>query len=177
MFLLPPPPHNQFLPFPCRPNGVRFVAAGATTEFAKRCSPEPGAIVSFKHHGFLVGSQKPKFPTLYRLRTDISWEDVVQNWKDSINRTTGKLNITPSPLLSIAHADSPLTSVAPLRKPVSRLRRKGYWNEQENQRQFFSDIAIEKGLDPLQAESWEKITFNDVLKKRVTIFQYCQVMT
>lgn len=71
-----------------RPNGIRFVASAGTTEFTKRWNPQIGDIVSFKHHGYLHASKKPKFPTLYRLRTDISWEDVVHNWKEQ--------KITPS---------------------------------------------------------------------------------
>jgi hypothetical protein len=68
--------------FVCRPNGIRFTATAGTTEFGKRWNPQPGDIVSFKHHGYLLASKKPKFPTLYRIRTDISWEDVVLNWKE-----------------------------------------------------------------------------------------------
>ena len=72
-----------------RPNGVRFTAAAGTSEFTKRWNPSPGDIVSFKHHGFLLLSKKPKFPTLYRIRQDLSWEDVVQNWKTQKTRPTG----------------------------------------------------------------------------------------
>jgi len=45
-------------------------------------------IVSFKHHGFLMASRKPKFPSLYRVRSDMTWQDVVANWKE------GKINAT-----------------------------------------------------------------------------------
>lgn len=65
-----------------RPNGIQFVAAAGTTEFAKRVQIQPGDIVSFKHHGYLLGSKKPKFPALYRKRTDLVWQDVVNNWKE-----------------------------------------------------------------------------------------------
>ena len=65
-----------------RPNGVRFLAAPGSTEFTKRWNPQPGDLVSFKHHGFLLKSKKPKLPTLYRVRTDVQWEDVVKSWKD-----------------------------------------------------------------------------------------------
>lgn len=64
-----------------RPNGVRFTAPAGTTEFSKRWHPQPGDVVSFKHRGFLLTSQKPKLPTVYRIRTDITWEDVVRNHK------------------------------------------------------------------------------------------------
>lgn len=59
-------------------------------------------------------------------------------------------------------------TVQPIRRPPSSLRPKGYWKEQQNQRQFFIDIAAEKGVDPVRPESWERITSKDILKKRVT---------
>jgi len=73
-----------------RPNGVRFSAPAGTTEFANRWQPQPGDVVSFKHRGFLHASQKPKLPTLYRLRHDLSWEDVCRNWKDHKRSSTSQ---------------------------------------------------------------------------------------
>ena len=72
-----------------RPNGVRFLASAGTTEFAKR-TLQGGEIVTFKHHGFLQASKKPKFPTLYRTRTDLSWEDIVNNWREQKPPRNGK---------------------------------------------------------------------------------------
>jgi signal peptidase I len=66
-----------------RPNGVTFTAPAGTGEFLKRWNPLPGDIVSFKHRGYLSGTKRPKLPTLYRLRTDLTWEDVVNNWKEN----------------------------------------------------------------------------------------------
>lgn len=63
-----------------RPNGIRFTASPATSEFKKRWTPKAGDIASFKHGGYLHGSKKPKFPALYRVRDDLSWDDVVNNW-------------------------------------------------------------------------------------------------
>jgi len=65
-----------------RPNGLRFTASAGTSEFAKRWQPVPGDIVSFKHRGFLMGTKKPKLPTLYRIRKDLTWDDVITNWKE-----------------------------------------------------------------------------------------------
>jgi hypothetical protein len=73
-----------------RPNGIRFIAPAGTTEFAKRWNPQNGDIVSFKHHGFLMATKKPKLPTIYRLRTDLKWEDVLANWKEQKITPTGK---------------------------------------------------------------------------------------
>jgi len=81
---------------PSRPNGVRFLAPAGTTEFTKRWNPQPGDIVSFKHHGFLLATKKPKFPTIYRLRTDVTWEDVRANWNEPSGNSLG---FPPPPLL------------------------------------------------------------------------------
>ena len=69
------------------------MASAGTTEFAKRWNPQPGDIVSFKHHGYLLGSKKPKFPTLHRLRSDIAWDDVVHNWKEQKPSKNGNIQI------------------------------------------------------------------------------------
>jgi len=50
--------------------------------------------VSFKHRGYLLATKKPKLATLYRVRTDVTWEDVVDNWKEhSASKSGGKLYI------------------------------------------------------------------------------------
>jgi len=68
--------------FAIRPNGVRFNAPAGSSEFAKRWNPQTGDIITFKHHGYLFATKKPKFPTLHRLRSDLQWEDVVNHWKE-----------------------------------------------------------------------------------------------
>jgi len=88
-----------------RPNGTRFTALAGTTEFAKRYNPQPGDIVSFKHRGFLLASKKPKIPTLYRIRTDISWDDVLHNWKEQIVVPKGIASIS-YPLHFVEKANS-----------------------------------------------------------------------
>jgi hypothetical protein len=96
-----PPPSLKLklksIDFPVSPNGIRFTAAAGTTEFNKRWNPQSGDIVSFKHHGFLLTSKKPKFPTLHRLRPDLKWDSVVQNWKEQKPTPAG--SITSRPLM------------------------------------------------------------------------------
>lgn len=70
---------------------MRFSAHAGTTEFARRWEPKIGDIVSFKHHGYLDSSKKPKLPTIHRLRTDLAWEQVVLNWREQKWTVTGKL--------------------------------------------------------------------------------------
>jgi len=57
----------------------------------KKWELKPGDIVSFKHHGFLLATKKPKFPTIYRIRSDLDWEDVVNNWKEQKIKGDGNL--------------------------------------------------------------------------------------
>lgn len=73
-----------------RPNGVRFLAVPGTKEFVRRYNNvDVGDVVTFKHRGFLLGSKKPKVATLYRLRRDLSWDDLVKNWKEQKPTFTG----------------------------------------------------------------------------------------
>lgn len=97
----PPFPTRWLSYFFLRPNGIRFMATAGTTEFLKRWQPQEGDIVSFKHHGYLLASKKPKYPTIYRMRHELKWEDVVQNWKEQKQVPTGNLpynhtNVTDS---------------------------------------------------------------------------------
>jgi len=86
---LHPPLFKSLVSNPCdkqnintRPNGVTFVATTGTSEFVKRWNPKPGDIVSFRHSGFLHTSKKPKSAALYRLRPDLSWDDVGNSFKE-----------------------------------------------------------------------------------------------
>jgi len=69
-----------------RPNGVRFTAPIA---FDKRLKPMPEDIVGFKHRGFLRYTNKPKFPTLYRLRDDLKWAKDSQLQRESSRKPKG----------------------------------------------------------------------------------------
>ena len=73
---------------------MRFVAPAGTTEFAKRWNPQPGDIVSFKHRGFMFASNKPKMPTLYRIRSDVTWDDVVFRWNERSIASPSKLYLS-----------------------------------------------------------------------------------
>jgi hypothetical protein len=50
------------------------VSGPATTALSMKWQLKPGDIVTFKHRGFWLGSGKPKSPTIYRVRPDISWQ-------------------------------------------------------------------------------------------------------
>jgi hypothetical protein len=76
-----------------RPNGVTFVAAPATTALSSKWQLKPGDVVTFKHKGIWVGSKKPKAPTIYRLRPEKTWADVVASFQENKRIPTGKAHL------------------------------------------------------------------------------------
>ena len=56
----------------------------------KRWDPQEGDIVSFKHKGFLLSSQKPKLPIIYRIRKDMDWAHVLSNWNEKNASVSGR---------------------------------------------------------------------------------------
>jgi len=151
-----------------RPNGIRFSAAPGTTEFAKRWNPQPGDIVSFKHHGYLLASKKPKFPTIYRLRTDIVWDDVVQNWKEQkiSSRGTLYLHLFLSCTLNLL---SILGKALALKRNPTKNKPRGYWNAPDNRRRYFCEYAKAAGFDALQPNNWANLTPNHIISKMVSL--------
>ena len=138
--------------------------------------------MSFKYRGLLAGTKKPKLPVLYRMREDLSWDDVVSNWKEMKPSITGKPS-TPQ----LLHPTSPhltittLSIVLPSKRPKSTHAPKRHWKSIENRRAFFTKFAEEMGFDPLVPENWHPITKKQIKAKKVTnkpsylkaIFTYC----
>jgi len=124
------------------PNGVTFTAPPGTMEFVKRQNLEIGDIVTFKHRGFMLGSKKPKSPSLSRIRPELTWGDVVAAFKEGQKKRGAKAIV--------------------LRK---RIKEKGYWKKSENRRKFFCEFARQMGFDPLVPENWENVSLSKLLKK------------
>ena len=146
---------------------MRFNAPAGTSEFARRWNPQTGDIFSFKHHGYLFATKKPKFPTLHRLRTDLQWEDVVNHWKEPnpiIKRISPPPPSSKTKLL-ISYA-APSTIHSTQQHPTSKP--KGYWMNVENRRAFFFEYAKSKGFDPLEMKSWTKVSVYSILKAQVS---------
>jgi hypothetical protein len=70
---------------------VKFVAGPITTALVKKWQLKPGDIITFKHKGFWLGSGRPKAPTIYRLRPDKTWEEVVKSFSEKKRTPTGSL--------------------------------------------------------------------------------------
>jgi len=143
--------------FNTRANGVRFVAPAGTTEFAKRWNPQPGDIVSFKHRGFMLVSNKPKMPTIFRIRDDITWDDVVRNWneQDPSLKTRSPTGISSIPKMVFL----PYQITA---RPIKTNKHNpvGYWSNVTNQREFLLAFAQNMGFDPMVIENWRSQTLN-----------------
>lgn len=123
--------------------------------------PRPGDIVSFKHHGFLFTSKKPKFPTLYRIRTDITWQDVVDNWKEPNHAPKGNATSTAYGASQSRIAD---WAVKGLKR---KHKRKGYWVNIDNRRAFFLHFAEKMGFNPFDAKNWGNVTVKQLAAQQV----------
>jgi len=186
------------MPTQTRPNGVCFLATAGTTEFVNRWNPQPDDIVSFKHHGFLLATKKPKFPTLYRVRRDLEWDQVVQNAKQvkplpagkNFNTTSLSLSFSLfffSPFLFLSLCLLSLPSLAPhSHTPIVSLPHKGYkqgkrpvgyWKAVAKRRQFFCDFAKRQGFDPLKADEWKNVTKSQIIEARVFNLPYKVIIT
>lgn len=150
-----------------RPNGVHFTAVAGTTEFNKRWNPQAGDIVSFKHHGFLFASKKPKIPRLDRVRGDLNWDDVVQNWKEQ------KISIAGIDNLPHFYSVTYLAFQSSTESPTRRLRRKkspkGFWQNIENRRRLFCAYASLMGFDPLDPRNWLGVKWEHLQAKNLRV--------
>jgi hypothetical protein len=68
---------------------MTFIAAPTTPALAAKWQLKPGDIVTFKHRGFWLGNKQPKSPTIYRVRTDKTWHDVVRSFDERKLTPTG----------------------------------------------------------------------------------------
>jgi len=123
------------------PNGVIFTAPPGTLDFTVRWQPKFGDIVTFKHRGFMLRSKKPKWPTLSRLRADMTWENVVAYFEEKQPKRRARL----------------------FTFPVKRQVAKGHWKSRENRRKHLCEFAARLGFDPLVAENWEKLKRKQLL--------------
>jgi len=155
------------LSFFCRPNGVTFIGPPGTAEFLKSETPKAGDIVSFKHRGFLFGSNKPKLPTLYRIRTDITWEEVVNNWKEKTPVLSGNIFLPSPPPPNLLKFNFPFSSDLPIQRSTRTCKPKGYWLQKENRVAFFEEFAHQYNFDPYVADNWTAVAKAQVLAHSV----------
>jgi len=58
---------------------------------------------------------------------------------------------------------------APRGPPTYEKRPRGYWKDPEHRKQFFLELANEKGINPNQPGAWEALTVAHVLAKKVSL--------
>lgn len=147
---------------------MKFIAAPGTSVFIKKWAPKPGDIVTFKHHGYLMTSDKPKFPTLHRLRPDLTWNDVVHNWTEKpFKPSTGMHHCIIFAALLLTQY-----SGMPLRTNKTKVKPKGFWLDSTHRRNYFLDFAREMGFDPRNPDNWKNITRIQVIEKMVQYSLY-----
>ncbi|CAF1147819.1 unnamed protein product [Adineta steineri] len=93
------------------PNGKRFDVGSGLTMDQRRKPPKIGSVITFKFQE-LSNNGHPRFPTFLRVRTDLTWNDVLEAAKTKKPVSTIQ-KIVPSAKLSKQH--SILFSVVPSR--------------------------------------------------------------
>ena len=110
----------------------------------------------------------PSNPIVFRIREDLSWEDVVTNSSLPVRHF---LNGTSSYLFFIAWFFS---LCLPLLEDYQRIynytpKKKGYWlyDKGKNMRGFLESIAKLNGFDPLISDTWYNVPRQEFTKHRV----------
>ena len=67
-----------------RPEGVSFTTE-VPEDFQNEVYPKKGDIISFSFQNFSK-NEVPVDPQLYRIREDLTWKDVVQNFLDQVSQ-------------------------------------------------------------------------------------------
>jgi len=95
----------------------------------------------------MLSSNKPKMPTLYRIRIDMTWETVVQNWSERV--------IVPNGIYLICPPQISKTRTYLLARPIRSMRNtKERWNSSRNRKAFLLAFAKQMGFDPMVAANW-----------------------
>ncbi|CAM4740709.1 unnamed protein product [Rotaria magnacalcarata] len=110
------------------PNGKRFDVGSGFTMDQRRKPPKKGSVITFKFQE-LSNAGSPRFPVFLRLRTDLTWDDVLEAAKTKTPISV-KQKVVPTTKLSKQH--SILFSVIPSRdgKAGKKIARSDDDNEQ-----------------------------------------------
>ena len=64
-------------------------------------------------------------------------------------------------------------SAAPFKSALTAHKPKGYWQDINNRRRFFTAYANEMGFDPLDAAKWDSVKHVDLVEKMVQLLDIC----
>eukprot|EP00026_Physarum_polycephalum_P001621 Phypoly_transcript_01623.p1 GENE.Phypoly_transcript_01623~~Phypoly_transcript_01623.p1 ORF type:complete len:1048 (-),score=160.89 Phypoly_transcript_01623:116-2998(-) len=119
------------------PNGVNFPVPFEQVQIP---TPSPGDVVSFSYD-MHTRRDLPVNPVIYKLRNDLSWEDVVRNHvqeeKHILERKSEHFRTKPH----------------------------GHWNIR-NMQSLMEQIAKEKNMDPLLAETWYSLSPSEIRQSK-----------
>jgi hypothetical protein len=71
---------------------VTFIATPTTPVLTSKWQLQPGDIVTFTYQGFWERTNKPKSPSIVRVRLDKTWQDVVSDSKSSSRIPRGRIH-------------------------------------------------------------------------------------
>lgn len=106
-----------------------------------------------------MGSKQPIAPALFRVRPDLTWQDVAYNFKVQKGRPPGNSYVSASDLTGCI--------ALPVLRGMGKQKPKGYWLRSENRRDFFTKFAAEKGFEPTIPENWKNVTNSQILCREV----------
>ena len=163
--------------FVCRPDGKVLWVPPRNIHFPSLSLLAKGDIVTFSYE-YHSKSAAPVNPIIYKVRTDITWEDVVSNFlRDNPSPQYPGIPLSLLYVVSIPHFVfltnanylSPFLFLSIFFFLSFSAQRHGYWTtgKGKDMRRVFERIALHKNLDPLLASSWYIISHKDVEKIKV----------
>ena len=102
----------------------------------------------------------PINPRVFRVRTDISWKEVVRKFAEEGNGILLFFALCFILTIDAVVADTHEKFTS---KPI------GYWTMEQNKnmRKFFEDYARHKNRSPLDPETWYRVSRISIMKKKV----------
>jgi hypothetical protein len=113
--------------------------------------PVKGDIVSFSYEA-MARRSAPVNPIIYRVRMDLTWDDVIAN------------QFTQNEF-SRAHGNG--QENLQVREEGFTSKAAGFWDK-INMRGFLMELAKRKRLDPFRSETWSSITREDIKNSKVS---------
>ena len=129
-------------------------------------TPPIGSVVTFSFESN-ARREDPLHPQIYRLRSDLLWEDVVYNAIRDTKYLSGNLSVF-TPLLYLLFN---VVIAGHLRTAGFTSQPPGYWTS-KNMRLFMEAFARSKNLDPLVPETWYRISPKEFAKFKVYTFYF-----
>jgi hypothetical protein len=147
-------------------------------------TPKKGDVVSFSYQGF-ARRNIPVGPIVFRIRTDVLWEDLVQSEGSDKFKSSGisipslssylTCSLHFPALLPLSFFSPPYLSSHPsLITDVFSALQPRHWSTQK-MRKFFEKYANSSNSDPLLAQTWYNTSSETIrqLKVFILIFVFC----